>query len=192
MATLVLETAGDTRSHGTPRRSAAADASGDILLEVESASKPRKAATSDLLPKSLDGWIVQGIQPVPGSDGDIIEGNYSPRDEKRSLVMPLVVYVQVTGASASPTQSAGERQLLNRYTHSHKEYTIEGLTVRSGRTPDGGSYFVTWVRAGAEYGVDATFRYRIPKSGGRPVVKSAADEIARAVILHKPGQGGVE
>jgi hypothetical protein len=165
--------------------------SSDELLQLPDLSAESSGAALTVLPSTVPGWIVQGIQPVPGSNGGVVEGNYTPQDEERSLAMPLVVYVQVIGASGAGVSGADEL-LARRYTEDQREYEIEGVAVRAGRSADGGSYFITWGKDGSVFGVDATFRYRIPASGGAPVIKKSAEEIAAAVINHRPGQGGSE
>lgn len=167
--------------------------SDDILLLADQDEPAEPSANTTLLPASVDGWLVQGVQGIPGADAGGVEAHLvpSPQDEQRSLAMPLSVYVRVDSLNHKGPDHV-ERQLADRYTQDRGHRDIGGQSVSVGRTPDRGSYYVAWVRDDTVYEVDATFRYRIPASGGDSVIEGAALEIAAAVIAHRPGQGGAK
>jgi hypothetical protein len=108
------------------------------------------------------------------------------------LVTPLNVYAQATEAGQGAASDLVARALGSRYPDRQEQYSIDGVTVYSGYSTDGGSYFVGWEDKGRVYGVDATFRFRIPEKHARGQLKPSADEIAKAIMRHRPGLGGVE
>jgi hypothetical protein len=164
----------------------------DDLLATDTTSETETVEASDLLPSEVEGWYVQGVQPVPGSSGQVIEGTYVPRDEARSLTTPLSVYVQATQSGRGAASDLVVRALDRRYPDRQAEFSIDGITVTSGFSADGGSYFVGWEDKGKVYGVDATFRFRVPEEHARGELKPSADEIAAAIMRHRPGLGGAQ
>jgi hypothetical protein len=164
----------------------------DDLLAADSSTPKETVEPNQFLPSAVDGWYVQGVQVVPGSSGRVVEGTYVPRDEARSLVTPLNVYAQATEAGRGAASDLVARALDSRYPDRQEQYSIDGVLVNSGYSADGGSYFVGWEDKGKVYGVDATFRFRIPAEHARGQLKPSADEIARAIMRHRPGLGGVE
>lgn len=166
------------------------NASDDSVFDIDDDKTIKKAPPSTYLPASVDGWTVQGIQVVPGSNGGLIEGSYYPQDDERNLVTPLIVYAQ---AAAVGGQEAGfvDRALKTRYTAGREDHRLGGVMVSTGSSPDRWSYYIGWTKGGKAYGVDATFRYRLP-AGHQDRLRGAAEEIAKAIMKHKPGQGGAE
>ncbi|MDZ4168958.1 MAG: hypothetical protein U1E26_04800 [Coriobacteriia bacterium] len=162
---------------------------GDELLDL-AVPESSSADPSSLLPMSVEGWTVQGVQPVPGARaGDLIEGSYLPSDEFRSLVTPLVVYVQ-TGitplGSEDPISAVGPG---TRYTEAVGESVIEGMPVALGATPDGWSYVVSWNFGERSYTADASFRFVVPEQNAREILKRSAEEIARAIVIKQTNGG---
>jgi hypothetical protein len=170
----------------------AASEPADDFLAVDAPTEDKTIEPNQYLPSAVEGWYVQGVQVVPGSSGRVFEGNYVPRDEARSLVTPLNVYAQATESGQGAESDLVARALESRYPDKQEQYSIDGVIVSSGYSADGGSYFVGWEDKGKVYGVDATFRFRIPEEHARGQLRPSADEIARAIMSHTPGLGGVE
>lgn len=193
-ATLAYEVWRDADVAPLLQRVTGGAAGDDILLIAEEEDvATEQEDTARLLPTNLDGWLVQGVQQTPGSPAGVAEAHFSPgpQDEQRSLAMPLSVYVRVSSVEGSGVDHI-DRQLATRYTDDQEQREVSGQEVSVGRTPDRGSFYVAWERDGRFFEVDASFRYRIPASGGDSVIEGAALEVAAAVMAHRPGQGGAE
>lgn len=191
VVTLAIE-AGTPRTLQNAKELLTATEPADDLLVADAATEIKTLEPNQFLPADVEGWYVQGVQVVPGSSGRVFEGTYVPRDEARSLTTPLNVYAQATESGRGAESDLVVRALDSRYPDRQQQYLIDGITVSSGYSADGGSYFVGWEDKGKVYGVDATFRFRVPEKHARGQLKPSADEIATAIMRHRPGLGGVE
>ncbi len=187
-ASLAWEIRSESESASPAVHEGAEEPDSDDLLAQDAESGVPPVSPSDYLPVVVKGWTVNGVQAAPGSDSGVVEGHYVPRDEERSLVTPLVVYAQVDVSNGGADHIG--RALGTRYTESIERFTLDGYQVSAGASPDGWSYFIGWTSGDKVYGVDATFRFRVPATGGRSVLRSAAEEMARAVMKHSEGRKG--
>lgn len=162
----------------------------DSLLSGESTATADATRPSDVLPQALDGWMVQGVQAVPGGGGSVFEGHFTPQDEERSLVTPLVVYAQVMVGSPEQGESVISRAVAERYDTGVSRRQVNGELVISGYAPDGGSHFIGWTAEEKSFLVVASFKYRIPADGRGPLLRESADAIATAIMDHRPAAGG--
>lgn len=189
----IVSLVGEATSLDEVRRLAAkissAGTSADDLL-MPDAVEVEKRPPSDYLPGAVEGWIAQGIQPVSGSNGAVVEGNYTPEAEEWALVTPLVVYVQA--AQQGGSEGGLIDRTFTRYPNGRTTKVLGGVEVATGFSADGWSYCIGWVKDGKVFTLEATYRYRKPASDSEAPLRDAALEMAEYIMAHKPGQGGAE
>ncbi len=155
----------------------------DKLLEVDTTPEP--VDVGGLLPSSIEGWIVQGPQPVPGTT-DVYELVLTPRDDERSLVTPLACYLQMAVSDKADISVEAIRD--SRYPVDPGTAPFGSIVAITGWSSDRQSYFMGWHTGDVSVGIDSSFTYS-HASPDYSLLRTSAEEIAEKV-LSVPGRAG--
>lgn len=155
----------------------------DLLLRKDTPDAEVSSKLKSGLPRAMDGWVVQGPQPVPGTDGSVVECIFNPRSDERSLVAPQVVYVQLRKSKSD--QGGGDeltRARADRYPEGVGRIVFEGQEFEVGYSADSRSYFMGFADGDIAYAIDASFTDFVPGEDPIGKLKGAAQEIAKEVL----------
>lgn len=163
-------------SNAASRLTQSGTSQSDKLLELDTTPEP--VDIGGLLPSSVEGWIVQGPQPVPGAT-DVYELVLTPRDDERSLVTPLACYLQMTVSDKADVSVEAIRDA--RYPVDPATMPFGSILAVTGWSSDRQSYFMGWQTGEVSVGIDSSFTYS-HQSADESLLRVSAEEIAEKVL----------